>query len=37
MKNRNLFRDLLALWISITALMCAVLNMHVQRNLHGKR
>lgn len=36
--NRNtkiLARDLLVLWISVTALVCAALNMHVSRKMLG--
>lgn len=35
MKKKNLIRDLIVLWISVTALVCAALNMHVVRNLLG--
>ncbi len=33
MKNNNLLKDLIVLWISVTALVCAALNMHVVRNM----
>lgn len=33
MERKNLLRDLLVLWISVTALVCAALNMHVVRNM----
>jgi hypothetical protein len=32
-ERKNLLRDLLVLWISVTALVCAALNMHVVRNM----
>ena len=35
MKRKNLTRDLIILWISVTALVCAALNMHVVRNMLG--
>ena len=35
MEKKNLARDLIALWISVTALVCAALNMHVSRNMLG--
>ena len=31
--NKNLLRDLIALWIAVTALVSAALNMHVSRNM----
>ena len=36
MEKKNLIRDLIVLWISATALVCAALNMHISRNLLGK-
>ena len=35
MKRKNLVRDLIVLWIAVTALACAALNMHVTRNMLG--
>ena len=35
MKRKNLVRDLIVLWIAVTALVCAVLNMYVTRNMLG--
>ena len=35
MKKKNLLRDLIVLWISVTALVCAALNMHISRNMLG--
>ena len=37
MEKKNLLRDLIVLWISVTALVCAALNMHVSRNLLGEK
>ena len=33
MGHKNLIKDLIAVWISVTALVCAALNMHISRNL----
>ena len=35
MKRKNLVRDLIVLWIAVTALVCAALNTHVTRNMLG--
>ena len=35
MERKNLLKDLIVLWISVTALVCAALNMHVSRNILG--
>lgn len=35
MESENLRRDLIVLWVSVTALVCAALNVHVSRNLLG--
>ena len=35
MEKKNLIRDLIVLWISVTALVCAALNMYVSKNLPG--
>ena len=37
MEKKNLLRDLIVLWISVTALVCAALNMHVSRNMLGTK
>ena len=37
MEKKNLLRDLIVLWISVTALVCAALNVHVSRNLLGEK
>ena len=33
--DKNLGKDLVALWVSVTALVCAALSMHVSRNMLG--
>ena len=33
MEEKNLLKDLIAVWISVTALVCAALNMHIVRNM----
>ena len=33
MGHKNLLKDLIAVWFSVTAFVCAVLNMHVVRNM----
>lgn len=33
MEKKNLGRDLVVLFISVAALVCAALNMHVSRNM----
>lgn len=33
MKRKNLIRDLIVLWIAVTALVCAALNMHISENM----
>ena len=37
MKKRELLGDLIALWIAVTALVCAALNLHISRNLLGTK
>lgn len=37
MEKKNLLRDLIVLWISVTALVCAALNVHVSRNMLGTK
>lgn len=31
--NKNLILNLITLWVSVTAFVCAVLNVHIVRNL----
>ncbi len=33
MKRKNLLKDLIVIWLSVTALVCAAINMHVVRNM----
>ena len=33
MERKNLRRDLIVLWIAVTALVCAALNMYISRNM----
>lgn len=33
MEKENLIKDMIVLWVSVTALVCAALNMHVSRNM----
>ena len=35
MKKKTLLKDLIVLWISVTALVCASLNMYVLRKMSG--
>ena len=37
MERKNLLKDLIVLWISVTALVCAALNVHVSRNMLGTK
>ena len=37
MKKKTLLKDLIVLWISVTALVCAALNMHIARNMLGTK
>ena len=33
MKRKKLIKDMVVLWVSVTALVCAALNIHVTRNM----
>ena len=33
MEKKNLIKDMIVLWVSVTALVCSALNMHVSRNM----
>ncbi len=33
MEKKNVMKDLIVLWISVTALVCAALNMYVSKHL----
>ena len=35
MERKNLARDLIVLWICVTALVCTALNMYVSRDMLG--
>lgn len=37
MERKTLIKDLVVLWVSVTALVCAALNMHVVRNMLGPK
>ena len=37
MEKKILGKDLLAIWVSVTALVCAAINMHVSRNMLGPK
>ena len=37
MERKTLIKDLVVLWVSVTALVCAALNMHVTRNMLGPK
>ena len=37
MENKKLLKDLVVLWVSVTALVCAALNMHVARYMLGPK
>ena len=37
MEKKNFLKDLIVLWISVTALVCAALNMHISRNMLGNK
>ena len=36
MKKKAAFKDLVVLWIALTALMCAAINLHISLNMLGK-
>ncbi len=33
MKKKTVFKDLIVLWIALTALVCAAVNLHISLNL----
>lgn len=37
MEKKYFLKDLIVLWISVTALVCAALNMHISRNMLGNK
>ena len=36
MKKKNVIKDLVVLWIALTALVCAALNLHISLNMLGE-
>ena len=36
MKKKNVIKDLIILWIAMTALVCAALNLHISLNMLGE-
>ena len=37
MKKRNVIKDLIILWIALTALVCAAINLHISLNMMGQK
>ena len=37
MKKKNFIKDLIVLWIALTALVCAALNLHISLNMLGQK
>ena len=37
MKRKNVVRDIITLWIALTALVCAALNLHISLNMLGSK
>lgn len=37
MKKKNVIKDLIVLWIALTALVCAALNLHISLNMLGEK
>ena len=37
MERKNVVKDLLVLWLALTALVCAAVNLHVSLNLLGSK
>ena len=35
MKRKKLLKDMIVVWISVTALICAALNVHISRKMLG--
>ena len=36
MKKKSVIKDLIILWIALTALVCAALNLHISLNMLGE-
>ena len=37
MKKKGVIKDLIILWIALTALVCAALNLHISLNMLGEK
>ncbi len=37
MERKNVVKDLIVLWLALTALVCAAVNLHVSLNLLGSK
>ena len=37
MERKNVIKDLIVLWLALTALVCAAVNLHVSLNLLGNK
>ena len=37
MKNKKVIKDLLVLWLALTALSCAAVNLHISLNKLGQK
>ena len=37
MKNKKVIKDLLVLWLALTALSCAAINLHISLNKLGQK
>ena len=37
MNNKKLAKDMIVLWVSVTALVCAALSLHVSKNMLGSK
>lgn len=37
MKNKTVIKDLIVLWVALTALVCAALNLHISLNMLGPK
>ena len=37
MKKKSVVKDIIVLWVALTALVCAALNLHISLNLLGKK
>ena len=37
MKKKTVIKDLIVLWVALTALVCAALNLHISLNMLGSK